>query len=87
MIARVAGRAHPEVHYLRIAALGFSAAAVTALFADFALETTPLTPIINASSIADRMDCLRAVDVGVLHRAGFKTRTCGQYGNRACHRN
>src|SRR6266436_7448251 len=41
--------------YPRIAALAFSAAAVIAFFADFAPETTSLTPIMKASWMG--LDC------------------------------
>src|SRR5689334_18181588 len=41
--------------YPRIAALAFSAAAVIAVFAGFAPETTSFTPIMNASRMS--LDC------------------------------
>src|SRR5258708_2037523 len=44
-----------RLRYPRIAALAFSAAVVIALFADFAPETTSLTPIMKASWIG--LDC------------------------------
>ena len=43
-----------RLRYPRITALAFSAAAVIALFADFAPETTSLTPIIEAFRFATR---------------------------------
>ena len=44
-----------RLRYPRITALAFSAAAVIAAFADFAPETTSLTPIMKASWIG--LDC------------------------------
>src|ERR1700751_2249213 len=44
-----------KFHYPRITALAFSAAAAITLFADFAPETTSLTPIMKASWIG--LDC------------------------------
>src|SRR5882724_1247434 len=58
-LARMSGHRSPlpvgRLLYRRIAALAFSAAAVIAFFADFAPETTSLTPIMKASWMG--LDC------------------------------
>src|SRR4051812_21806640 len=46
---RSGARSTRPVHYPRIAAFAFRAAAVIGFFADFAPETTSLTPIMKAS--------------------------------------
>lgn len=69
MATVMAGARGARPLYRRIAALAFRAAAIIALFADFAPETTSFTPIMKASwigSIADEKNRLGAVDIGIL---------------------